>query len=212
MDSTMETQRTAFTFLEMVMVIVVLSILAALAIPRLERDRRQEAIGTVLSAVRYTQHLALIDDKHDNNANWQRAFWTIRFQGNGDYFTIASNSDYGTNFDNNESAIDPINGKLMYSTDAIINTNESPNIFLNKRFGINSVDFSQCGGNGTRHIAFDYLGRPHKGVFSASNNYSTYLQQDCNITFSFEDSDIDPFTLHIEKETGFAYVVGQENN
>ena len=63
----------AFTMLELVFVIVVLGILAALALPRMDRDLRQEAKDNILSAIRYTQHLALMDNKTNPlDANWQR--------------------------------------------------------------------------------------------------------------------------------------------
>jgi len=48
-------KHSAFTMIELVLVIVVLGILAALAMPRLERDLRQEAKDNLLSAIRYTQ-------------------------------------------------------------------------------------------------------------------------------------------------------------
>lgn len=53
----------AFTMIELVFVIVVLGILSALAMPRIDRDLRQEAKDNILSSIRYTQHLALIDEK-----------------------------------------------------------------------------------------------------------------------------------------------------
>jgi len=43
-------QNSAFTLLELVFVILVLGILTALAIPRIDRDLRQEAADNILSA------------------------------------------------------------------------------------------------------------------------------------------------------------------
>lgn len=63
-----------FTMLELVLVIVVIGILAALAIPRLERDLKQEAADTVLSNIRYTQHLALIDNINSINQNGRELY------------------------------------------------------------------------------------------------------------------------------------------
>jgi prepilin-type N-terminal cleavage/methylation domain-containing protein len=225
-------KRRAFTMLELIFVIIIIGILAALSLPRLERDLRQEAIDTVLSAVRYTQHLALADNKHRyGQRNWQKAFWVIRFQRQGGnyYFIIGSNADYGNNIDRNEAAIDPANGKLFYSADAVLDANESPNIFLTDKYGINNIDFSNCtqtaaGVNNARHIAFDFMGRPHKGIFNGLggavggggggaaanyNEYATVMTADCEIDFTFTDGS--DFTLHIERETGYAYVVGQED-
>ena len=218
------TKHSAFTMLELVMVIVVLGILAALALPRMERDLRQEAADNVLSAIRYTQHLALTDDKTDPfDTNWQRELWTIRFSLDGDgryFYTVSSNIDHGTNIDRNETAIDPANGKYMYNAagDSIIHSDESPNIFLGKKYGIDTIDFTSCqtianGTNTSTHIAFDQLGRPHKGVFgTATNDYRTVLTGTCSITFGFEDNSISDFIITIERETGYAFIIGQPDS
>jgi len=206
--------RSAFTMLELVMVIVVLGILAALAMPRMERDLRQEAKDNLLSAMRYTQHLALIDDKTNPFVNnWQKSLWQIRFTQSGGTtwsYTVGSNSDpAGTNIDKAESAIDPSNGKYMFNqSPANPIDNESPNIFITKKYGINNVIFNNCRGTqntSARHIAFDHLGRPHRGVSNnGSNDYRTYVSNnDCTITFYFETSGIPPLVITIATETGY---------
>jgi len=208
-------QTKAFTLLELVFVIVVLGILAALALPRMDRDLRQEAADNVLSAIRYTQHLALIDDKTDPfNPNWQQELWTIRFQTDGSFYTISSNTNHGTNVDHDEAAIDPINGKYMYSSDSIIGNDESPNIFLARKYGVKDITFTVGGTDTTKHIAFGHFGRPFKsGIYSNLNNtYAGYMNANCNITIKFEDTNIDDLIITITKETGYAFIVGQDDS
>ncbi len=218
---TLDKHTKAFTMIELVFVIVVLGILAALALPRMDRDIRQEAADNILSAIRYTQHLALNDDKTNPfDPIWQKELWTIRFSLDGAgryYYTVSSNTDHGTNVSIDEAAIDPINGKYMYTSDSTIDANESPNIFLGKKYGIDNVDFSNCqtianGINTSTHVAFDQLGRPHKGVFGvATNDYRTVMTADCTISFGFEDGS-DDLIISIAKETGYAFLVGQPNS
>ena len=204
--------RAAFTMLELIFVIVVLGILAALALPRMDRDLRQEARNNLLSAIRYTQHLALMDDKTDpSRTDWQKTLWQIRFTGSGNIwsYTIGTNRDHGANIDKNESAIDPANGKYMYNNDPSNQANdESSNIFLTKKYGIDTITFNNCSGADSRgttakHIAFDHLGRPHRGITTADNDYGTYVDSDCTITFTFQTSGITPLILTIAKETGY---------
>jgi len=203
--------------LELIFVIVVLGIIAALAIPRLERDLRQEAADNILSAIRYTQHMALMDNKHNlNSTDWHKSFWTIFFQANGQYYTISSNIDYGNSVDRNETARDPVTGQRFFSDDATIDADESKTIFLNHNYGIDTIDFTNCqttsnGTNVSNHIAFDHMGRPHKGMYGvATNIYDTRMNADCRITFSFSDASIDPIVIRIQEETGYAQVVGLE--
>ncbi len=180
-------KRPAFTMIELVMVIVVLGILAALAIPRLDRDLRQEAKDNLLTAIRYTQHLALIDDKTDpTDTVWQSKLWNISFSGND--YNVSSNGN---------SAIDPVNGKPMDSS-----SGGSPNVLIGKKYSVNTVSFSGGCDSGSQ-IAFDHLGRPFKAL-TATNSYSAYMTTDCTITVGFAQSGITPslLILTIEKETG----------
>ena len=211
------THKLAFTMLELVFVIVVMGLMTSLAIPRLERDHLQDAAVQILQDIRYTQHLALMDDKtNPTQANWQRSFWMIRFAKYGDkwIYQIGSNMDLGANIDQNESAIDPTTRKLFYSNDANIDSGESPRIFISDKFGVTNVDFTTCspitgrnGINGSQHIGFDYLGRPHKGIFGATNDYGSIMQEDCTIKFTMSDNQ--EFNITIERETGHAFIGGQ---
>lgn len=213
--------RFAFTLLEMIFVVVIIGILSLIAISSHVRDLREESSLSVLNAIRYTQQLALQDSKVDPlNSKWQRKLWHIRFSrynsGAQWFYTVSSSRDMDANVDKNEAATDPTNGKLFYNLggDENIDSDESPNIFLGKHFSINSVDFSGCKGytgaskklNSSTHVAFDQLGRPHKGIYGVKNRYSSVMHKDCKIKFGFYDSSIDDFTIVIKKETGYAFI------
>ena len=218
-------KRTAFTMLELVMVIVVLGILASLAMPRLDRDLRQEAADSILSNIRYTQHLALTDNKHMfNNANWQQRFWRIVFStctGNDRYFMVGTddNMESSSNafFDQNEAAIDPRSGKPLFwingqsCASGVDTSTVSEEVFISKKYGITNVQSSgSCSNtaNSMGHIGFDNLGRPHYG-FSNSNqpNYASIITTRCTFTFTLSDGDA--FAINIEPETGYAFIAGQ---
>lgn len=205
--------------IELVMVIVVLGILASLALPRLERDHRQEAGDSILSAIRHTQHLALMDNKTDpSNATWQKRFWHIRFEEYGGnspvtwFYSVSSSRDGDTNIDSNEVALDPANGLLMNNSSSTNGRGEkdSPSVFISENFGINNIVFTG-GCSDDKHIAFDHLGRPHVNIYSAENDFRSYMTDDCTITFEFE-VDIDDVSITIRKETGDAFIVGQANS
>ncbi len=221
-------QRTAFSLVELVFVIVVLGILAVLALPRMDRDIRQEAADNILSAIRYTKQMALMDDVTDpRNADWQRAFWRFGVRtclvAEGDvFYYVGSDEDREGNIDNSEAARDPLNGKIMRGADGTscasgVNNNASPNIFITKKYGIRNTNmFANCGGGGVdaaRYVGFDHLGRPHTG-FSGSTtpDYSTVMTSNCDLNFTFEDTSIPDLVIRIEKGTGHAYVLGQADS
>ena len=206
--------------LELVMVIVVLGILASLALPRMERDIRQEAGDNVLSAIRYTQHLALIDNKTDpSDRRWQRRYWHIRFEtyNSSDplwFYAVSSSRDGDNNIDNNEVAIDPANGKKLNNANSAtgIGPDDSPSVFLGENYGVKDIRLSDgCAANNRQHIAFDHLGRPHVGIYGATSDYRSYMTSDCNVTLEFKESDIDDnISIIIRAETGYANIVGQD--
>jgi len=224
-------KKQAFTMLELVMVIVVLGILAALAMPRIERDIRQEAAEDILSAIRYTQHLALMDDVKGENGStatsdvfknsWHRSLWSFGFQGcsdDGIFYFVASDTSRQGNIDAGEEAMDPSNGLPMNGLntspcESDVQNGVSPNIFITNKYGISDGNIAYSGGCGAvQYIAFDYMGRPHTAIRgSTTPNYATVLQSDCNLTFSF-DGGYDPFSIIIERETGHAFIDGQPNS
>jgi len=224
----------AFTMVELVLTLVIIAVIATFTIPRLKRDTRSEAINHMLTMIRYTQNLALHDSKHNRtNSEWQKAFWRLQFykcSNNTDiYYSIVTDIDYNGRINQNESAIDPSNGKLLYfnwtndcsydNTDPLYKK-VSPNIFITNKYGIKSVTFKGCTLSkhpspnmafAYRYLGFDSFGRPH-GKFGSSTtpNHKGYAVTDCKLEFHFVDDDnIAPFTIVIPSESGYAYL--QEN-
>jgi len=216
-------KRAAFTMLELVMVILVIGILTAIALPRLERDLKQEAADNVLSAIRYTQHLALLDDKHEfDDPKWQQRFWHIYF-GTCEsqlFYVIGSDDDKdaanNSRVEFSESALDPSNGKHMWALDGAdctggkLETEISPTIFIGKNYGVASM--TKSGACDNQFLGFDHLGRPYDSNFTISTtpDNSGYMANTC--TFTFTMSDNQTFSIQIEPETGYAYIVGQNNS
>jgi len=230
--------KSAFTMIELVFVIVVLGILASLAMGRMERDLRQEAAETILSHIRLAQQLALKDNKHrsDNNAEWQKAYWRFEYADCSDatnydgtdslFYRVGSDSDRGGNINKTESAINPINGKYLYTFHTCNNlqADETPEVLISKEFGVKNIVMDTRNGCGissgssiAKHIAFDYFGRPHRGISGYSTSeFQKLMVEDCNITFTLstdydDDGNDDSFTITIKKETGHAFIVGQES-
>ena len=195
----------AFTMIELIMVIVVVGILTAIMIPRFTDDKLREAADQIISHIRYTQHLAMIDDRFDpTDSNWYKERWQIGFwqcTNNDWYYIVGHDLDHGGGIGNSESAINPSDQKHLFTSNACTPaSNESGEILISKRFGINNVIFSNgCGNN--QYIAFDNLGRPYESTLGAT--MYDLVSSRCDISFVGNDGN---FTISIEPETGYVHL------
>jgi len=181
----------AFTLLELIFVIVVIGILAAVIIPNTRRNPLHEAAIQLVSHVRYTQHLAIIDDKFDENeVFWFRQKWQLAFStaaGTNSYMIFSdSPALIGGAYDGNPSANNTYtkvevarnpndNNKYLIGVPfGSFNNSETKKLSLElnigKKYGINTITVSGGStGSGARRILFDYLGRPYRGNTSSTS-------------------------------------------
>jgi prepilin-type N-terminal cleavage/methylation domain-containing protein len=208
----------AFTLLELVFAIVVIGILAAVIIPNTNRDTLQEAAIQLVSHIRYTQHLAMIDDKFDSTDDeWYKKRWQIIF-GRSNYtdnkvaYSIFSDSATASTANPNlsEFAIDPSNSSkfltggysgTLYTSD--VRANKKMNLGLS--YDIYTITLS--GGCKGQRIVFDHLGRPIEDsviTYTASYKSGKLIQSACIITLkSLTEGDAN---ISIEPETGYAHI------
>ena len=195
--------------LELVFVIVVIGILAAVFIPRFERDNAGEAAYQIARHIRLAQHHALMEDKYDSSNDWNKEMWQIAFTHsdahNGDCYDVYSDRDRGGNVDSDdEPAIDPLTRKKLYSNNCNEGSDTNDNVLLWKSFGVDSVSFSAgCYPNGAnKYIAFDHIGRPYGAIGSL-------LTQNCTLTLTTDNGHSAEITVY--KETGFVKVTKIDN-
>jgi len=202
----------AFTLLELVFVIVVIGILAALIIPRAESNPLREAAIQLLSDIRYTEHLAMVDDKYDRSkANWYRARWQIYFkQDNGDLvYTIYSDKDLdgvstAPNPDAGEIAKDPTSSKDL-TGDSLYSTTKIDSMNLSKKYGVvvsNMNNLMSGGCAQMQRLFFDHMGRPL--LRSETSTTHQLLHTTCTITLT--DANNNSISLSVEPETGYVKI------
>jgi len=177
----------AFTMMELVIVIVIIGILAAFVMPRMSSNKTAEAAVKLLSDIRYTQHLAMVDDKYDAaNPTWYENIWQMRFIGN----TYSIVSDNNTTF-----AINPMesNGTMQ-------------NIDLNDMFGVSMFGGGSCApALASGIMGFDHVGRPIRGDLTGTGTayQANLLNADCIITVSGNAQNI---VIRLRPETGYASI------
>ena len=225
----------AFNLIELIFVVIVIGIIATATLPNLNKNNLSKAAIQVATHIRYTQHLAMVDDKYDSSdASWYKARWQLLFgqsstgtrHTNGkftytifsDTFKTKSGKPDFSSINHTEIARDPFNrskvlsggysGTLHYENDAA-----NKNLNLGLSYGIKNVKL--FGGCSYSRISFDYLGRPMKGNSSSLNSAymnNRLLTKTCKISLCTTEictktkSDTEVI-IAIEPETGYVYIL-----
>lgn len=176
----------AFTLIELVFVMVVLGILTFALWPKKQPTQAFEAARQIVAHIRYTQHLALNDDKFATHTDgtssiaidWYKRLWRITFSNpevvppgcrNGGwryavYQNIAGDlSDGGQPNGTVEAASNPAQaGKVLSACYSGLSTNTSDELNLGQTYKIETIDFSQFATDSRiQGIIFDELGRAY---------------------------------------------------
>ena len=219
----------AFTMIELVFVIVIVGIISVMIAPNFQGNNLRQAADQVVSHIRYTQHLAMMDNKFSTtDTNWFLGRWQIRFsQANGSesYFIMSDSiiSSYDANpnapvgFAYSEVAQDPLNpNQYLIGTEYSSFDNDSrehinPSLDLLTEYGVSSISIS--GGNTgstARRVVFDNLGRPYRGDTNLGNaNVITSLADrvaQTRITITLSDGTNNE-VIAIEPETGYTHIL-----
>ena len=202
----------AFTMLELVFVIVVVGILAAVFIPKMDRNNIEEAALQVTRHIRYTQHLAMSDDVYDaSDPYYYQKRWHISFVQTaacGLLYSVGSDRDNSNKntgnagkFTASEAATDPLTNSLIYNDSLTCAPKDGwyKDVLLGEYFDIDSITTS--GGCTTQTLAFDNIGRPYTALAGTSAT-TNKLASVCTLTLK---SGTKEAYIRIEPETGYTH-------
>lgn len=224
----------AFTLVELVFVVVVIGILAFALWPTKQPTQALEAARQIVAHIRYTQHLALNDDKFATHTDtggtssiakdWYKRLWRITFSDTqadkncnsvgwryAVYQNIAGNlSDSGQPNGEIEAAQNPAEpGKVLSGCFSGIYKNTTSSMDLNKAYGIENINLDEFANRGNQGIIFDELGRAYpSGNWSKPySDYSSFKLDNGSygrITLSAKDGSV--AKILVFAETGYACV------
>ena len=190
----------AFTLVELVFVVVVIGILAFALWPTKQPTQALEAARQIVAHIRYTQHLALNDDKFATHTyiatdgtkkniaiDWYKRLWRITFSNltadkdckiGGWQYAVYQNiagdlSDKGQPNGSIEAARNPAQaGKVLSACYSGLSTNTSDELNLGQTYKIENIYFSEFATDSRiQGIIFDELGRAYpSGDFSQAYN------------------------------------------
>jgi len=189
--------KSSFTLIELVFVIVVIGILSAMIIPRLDRDNIFEASTQVLNHIKYTQHLAMTEDVYNDQINnWFLSRWKIQFFNCGGYTVYSDRNRLGGAPAQSDAALDPQTKKSLFTTAMCsINAQSNEKVVLSEHYDIVGLIFSA--GCPAQFISFDTLGRPY-----GTNSINGVLKRNCDITLTSGSGE--SLSIRIHPETGYA--------
>jgi len=197
--------RKAFTTLELVFVIMILGILSYFVSSSFQRNTIIEAADQIVSHIRYTQHLAMMDNVFDpTDATYYRERWHIHFNtdssnnGNRVYWIISDKNHNMLLSDVAEYAKDPLNPNVVLSGDSSLGNNRNQNLDLTKKYGITGIT-NNCSAAG--RIFFDDIGRPYgDATFPATAPHQNLITAICTIVITDGTQNR---TIELSPETGY---------
>jgi len=208
----------AFTLLELVFVVIVIGILAVVILPSTKSNPLYEAANQLISDIRYTQHLAIVDDVYDKNtSHWYRGRWQLLYNKSdsssgetGGYYAITIFSDSGATQKGtpelSKIAVNPLDtDKLLsggYSGEIDWEDKQATKAMnIGYKYDIDSITQSGCSG---QRIAFDNKGRPFVGGDSSwDSTVKGALTEKCIFTLHHGTESV---SITIEPETGYVHL------
>ena len=200
----------AFTMLELILVIVIVGILSFALVNGWERNTLREAADQLVNHIRYTQHLAMQEDKFDSAdviLFRERGQVRVRLLLGELGYVVFSDRDQDRNTNANEIALDPLSGEALNGFANFRKAN------LTTSYGITAVALT-CFANDNSlvtanqgSISFDSLGRPYSGVSDATAPFQYLLGANCNIILT--DNQARTVTITVQPETGYTSITAQ---
>ncbi|MGH1600593.1 pilus assembly FimT family protein [Campylobacter majalis] len=222
----------AFTLFEVVFVLIIISILGVLAIPKSNQDNLRAAAYQVMSHIRYAQNLAFLDNTFKPNSLQNRQIkWSFVFantaintkscqlnEKNKQTWKYSVYKDLSLNGNLNsrrEVAANPskINKVLSGGWSGISKKDcklVSSELDIQKKYGVTNVKLlGHCATKQTRSFGFDNGGRPTRiaSTTSKTNKPVRLLKNDCKIILSNASSSI---TILVKKRTGLVCIESKQ--
>ena len=149
-------RKQAFTMIELIIVIVVVGILAAVMIPKTDTEPARDAANQLSRHIQYAQHLAMVDDVYkDTDPKWPSYRWGVLIGTSGKYSVQRGKVLNGTLYAKDPLTKEKLDGSSI--TD------------LGTKFAVTSIT-TDCG----KGIAFDNFGTPYAFTGSWNDKNSTF--------------------------------------
>ncbi|VAY87534.1 N-terminal methylation [hydrothermal vent metagenome] len=202
----------SFSFLELILAIVLIGIIITQFIPKNNSSKLNIATNKMVLYLKYTRYMAMIDNKFDHKNNkWYKAWWTLKFHRcnksiGGIYYVVYSDISGGTAHYKKEDCLkDPLTNKYLYSNGCTRDTlNDKSKYILLSEFGVTKVDVSCNTTSAIGQISFAHDGKIYSQLGGTPiKDYE--ITKTCYINMYDENNN--KATIAVEANTGFIYKV-----
>lgn len=199
----------SFTLLELILVILLLSFLTTLFIPKKIDNSLDELKDRIILQMKHLRYKSLINNKYDKEDSlWFKKRWTFKFfrcskNVGGFYYVMYSDENKKGKPNLEESIKDPLSNKYIYSSNKCEETNNtSKYVLITKKFHIQDINISCNSTSSIGQISFGNDGKVYSKLSSEDNNHNDYeIEEKCTITM--KNSKNDEVKIYIENKTGY---------
>ncbi len=203
--------RKSFSLIELIFTIFLILLVSSFFYLKKTEDKLQVATERLILYLKQTRYQALIDSKEEkNNPLWHKKRWTFKFfrcrkRVGGFYYTIYSDENMKGHPGQDESLIDPLTKKRVYSTNSCkVNNKNSKYVLLTKEFDIKDINISCNKTNSVGQISFGNNGKIYAKQSPKENlSFEFEIHNSCEITLI--DNKNQSSTIIIEAKTGYIF-------
>ncbi|MEA1914798.1 MAG: type II secretion system protein [Campylobacterota bacterium] len=197
----------SFTLLELIFTFMLIGIISSVAYTSVRSSKLDLATSRILLYLEHTKYLASIQNHYNKEEDrWFKKLWTFKFQRcrksvGGLYFIVYSDKDMDGFIDKNETALDPLTSRHLYSSNWCNEKSALNNkyVLLSNQYNIQSVEVSCNATSSIGQISFDQFGRIYSKL--DSNEFTNEIKNDCIITIKDENEEEN--RIKISSKTGF---------
>ena len=199
----------SFSFLEMIIVLLLITLLYTQFIPKNEINKLNEITTRLSLYITYLRYKAMVNNKYDDEDTlWHKKRWTLKFfrcrdDKDGIYFTIYSDKNKTGHPSVEDSLKDPLTNKNIYSSNYCKENNaNSKYVLLTKNFDIENVNISCNNTSSLGQLSFGNDGKVYSRLSNYENESEEYeIKSPCEIKLRTKNGE--EGTLLIENLTGY---------
>lgn len=204
--------KNSFSFLEMIIVLLLITLLYTQFIPKNEINKLNEISNRLALYISYTRYKAMIDNKYNDEDNlWHKKRWTLKFfrcrdDKDGIYFTIYSDKNKTGHPSVEDSLKDPLTNKNIYSSNYCKeNNSNSEYVLITKKYNIQNIEISCNETTSLGQISFGNDGKVYAKLSNFENESDLHeIKEECTLKLVSKNNELRSIIIY--SNTGYSKI------